>query len=65
MTERVPAVLGCSCPVTMLLGRAQASHAHDYRESAWGMRLVNFWSWLPLRLMFLAGLHACEALAVT
>jgi len=49
----------------MLLGRAQASHAHDYRESAWGMRLVNFWSWLPLRLMFLAGLHACKALAVT
>jgi len=29
------------------------------------MRLFIFWSERPLRLMFLAGLLACEALAAT
>lgn len=63
MTERMPlAVLRLLMPVTELLGRAQATLARDYRESGWGMRFLIFWSWLPLRLMFLAGLYACEAL---
>ena len=65
MTERMPAVLRFLLPVTMLLGRTQATLAQDYRESGWGMRLVIFWSWLPLRLMFLASLRACEEIAGT
>ena len=65
MTERMPAVLRWLVPVTVLLGRAQATLAQDYRESGWGMRFIVFWTWLPVRLMFLAGLHACEALAGT
>jgi hypothetical protein len=65
MTERMSTVLRLLVPVTMLLGRAQARLAQDYRESGRCMRLLIFWSWLPLRLMFLAGLHACEALAGT
>jgi len=65
MTERTPIVLRLLVPVTVFLGRAQATLAKDYRESGRAMRLVIFWSWLPLRLMFLAGLLACEALAGT
>jgi hypothetical protein len=47
---------------TLLVGRAQAMLARDYRTSGAGLRFLIIWSWLPLRLGFLAGMRLCAML---
>jgi len=55
----MPIVLRLLVPVTVFLGRAQTTLAKDYRESGRAMRLVIFWSWLPLRLIDVPRRPAC------